>query len=75
MHEYRETYIYRDHFDYFPMKLLYCNIRGFSQEGWLCHLIEYIQQEDVDFVGRQEMIRQDFSIPKLQDLSCHKYEW
>ena len=34
-----------------------------------------MREEDVEIVGLQETIRQDFSIPKLQGLSRHKFVW
>ena len=34
-----------------------------------------MREEDVDIVGLQETIRQDFSIPELQGLSRHKFVW
>ena len=34
-----------------------------------------MRREDVDIVGLQEMIRQDFSIQELEGLSRHKFAW
>ena len=38
-------------------------------------MIDYIRQEDIDIVGLQEMVRQDFSIQELQGLSRHPFAW
>ena len=50
-------------------------MRGFGQDGRRCQLIKYIRDEDVDIVGIQETIKQDFSIHELQVLSTHKFVW
>jgi exonuclease III len=51
------------------------NIRGFGQEGRRRQLADYLRQEDVDIVGLQETIRQDFSIAELEGLTRHKFSW
>ena len=38
-------------------------------------LINFLRDEDVDIVGLQERIRQDFSISELERLSRHKFSW
>ncbi|KAF7001040.1 hypothetical protein CFC21_016791 [Triticum aestivum] len=55
------------------MKLLCWNIRGFGNLGRRRQLIDYIRQEDIDIVGLQETVRQDFSIQELQGLSRHPF--
>ena len=50
-------------------------MREFGQEGRRCQLISYLRDEDVDIVGLQEMIRQDFSVTELESLSGHKFSW
>ncbi|KAI5017045.1 hypothetical protein ZWY2020_037423 [Hordeum vulgare] len=57
------------------MKLLCWNIRGFGLSGRRRQLIEYMHQEEIDIVGLQETIRQDFSMLELQSLSCHQFAW
>ena len=57
------------------MKLLCWNIRGFGNLGRRRQLIDYIRQEDIDIVGLQETVRQDFSIQELQGLSQHPFAW
>jgi exonuclease III len=57
------------------MKLLCWNIRGFGNLGWRHQLIDYIRQEEIDIVGLQETIRQDFSIQELQGLSRRPFAW
>ena len=51
------------------------NMRGFGQEGRRRQLINYLRDEDVDIVGLQETIRQDFSISELEILSRQKFSW
>ncbi|KAE8778785.1 putative NOT transcription complex subunit VIP2 [Hordeum vulgare] len=51
------------------MKLLCWNIRGFGLTGRRRQLIEYLRQEEIDIVGLQETIRQDFSMHELHRLS------
>jgi len=51
------------------------NIREFGQDGRRRQIKEYLRQEDVDIVGFQETIRQDFSIMELEALSRHKFVW
>ncbi|CAM0912939.1 unnamed protein product [Alopecurus aequalis] len=58
-----------------PIRFFDWNSRGFGQEGRRKHLSEYIRREDVDIVGIQETLRQDFSIEELQGLSPHKFVW
>ena len=58
-----------------PMRLFDWNMRGFGQVGRRKQLTDYIRQEDVDIVGIQETIRQNFSIQELQGLSRHKFSW
>ncbi|KAE8793755.1 hypothetical protein D1007_31590 [Hordeum vulgare] len=57
------------------MKLLCWNIRGFGLSGRRRQLIEYLRQEEIDIVGLQEMIRQDFSMLELKSLSRHQFTW
>ena len=57
------------------MKLLCWNIRGFGLTGRRRQFIEYLQQEEIDIVGLQETIRQDFSMHELQGLSRHQFAW
>lgn len=52
----------------FPMKILCWNIRGFSQEGQRCQLIDYVSQEDMDIMVIQDMIRQDSLSLRCRDL-------
>ena len=47
----------------------------FGQDGRRYQLIRYIREEEVDIVGIQETIKQDFSIHELQGLSSHKFAW
>ena len=58
-----------------PIRLLDWNMRGFGQDGRRYQLIRYIREEEVDIVGIQETIKQDFSIHELQGLSTHKFVW
>ena len=58
-----------------PIFAFIWNIRGFGQDGRRQQLRDYMREEDVDIVGLQETIRQDFSIPELQGLSRHKFVW
>ena len=51
------------------------NMWGFGQEGRRRQLINYMKDEDVDIVGLQETIRQDFLISELESLSRHKFSW
>uniref|UniRef100_A0ACD6AD80 Uncharacterized protein n=1 Tax=Avena sativa TaxID=4498 RepID=A0ACD6AD80_AVESA len=51
------------------------NIRGFGHDGRRQQIRDYLRLEDVDIVGLQETIRQDFSIPELQGLSRHSFVW
>lgn len=51
------------------------NIRGFGHDGRRQQLRDYLRPEDIDIVGLQETIRQDFSIPELQGLSRHRFVW
>lgn len=55
------------------MKLLCWNIRGFGLPGRRRQLIEYLRQEEIDIVGPQETIRQDFSMLELHRLSRHQF--
>ncbi|KAE8766271.1 hypothetical protein D1007_62561 [Hordeum vulgare] len=57
------------------MKLLCWNIRGFGLPGRRRQLVEYLRQEEIDIVGLQETIRQDFSLLELQRLSRHHFSW
>ncbi|XP_073359512.1 uncharacterized protein [Aegilops tauschii subsp. strangulata] len=57
------------------MKLLCWNIRGFGFTGRRRQLIEYLRQEEIDIVGLQETIHQDFSMHELQGLSRHQFAW
>ncbi|KAI4980854.1 hypothetical protein ZWY2020_021339 [Hordeum vulgare] len=57
------------------MKLLCWNIRGFGLTGRRRQLIEYLPQEEIDIVGLQETIRQDFTMHELQRLSRHQFSW
>ncbi|KAI4998875.1 hypothetical protein ZWY2020_054217 [Hordeum vulgare] len=57
------------------MKLLCWNIRGFGLPGRRRQLIGYLRQEEIDIVGLQETIRQDFSMHELQGLSHHQFSW
>ena len=56
-----------------PIRLFDWNLRGFGQEGRRNQLREHMRREDVDIVGLQETIRQDFSIQELEGLSRHKF--
>ena len=58
-----------------PIRLFDWNLRGFGQEGRRNQLREHMRREDVDIVGLQETIRQDFSIQELEGLSRHKFAW
>ena len=58
-----------------PIRLLDWNMRGFGQDDRRYQLIRYIREEEVDIVGIQETIKQDFSIHELQGLSSHKFPW
>jgi len=51
------------------------NIRGFGNEGRQRQLKEHLRREDVDIVGLQETIRQDFRPSELEGLSRHKFAW
>uniref|UniRef100_A0A453DV02 Endonuclease/exonuclease/phosphatase domain-containing protein n=1 Tax=Aegilops tauschii subsp. strangulata TaxID=200361 RepID=A0A453DV02_AEGTS len=53
------------------MKLLCWNIRGFGLTGRRQQHIGYLRQEEIDIVGLQETILQDFSMHELQGLSRH----
>ncbi|KAE8776575.1 hypothetical protein D1007_50757 [Hordeum vulgare] len=55
------------------MKLLCWNIRGFGLSGRRRQLIEYLREEEIDIVGLQETIRQDFSMLELQSLTRHQF--
>ncbi|KAE8778727.1 hypothetical protein D1007_48323 [Hordeum vulgare] len=57
------------------MKLLCWNIRGFGLTGRRQQLIDYLCQKEIDIVGLQETIRQDFSRLELQRLSRHHFAW
>ncbi|KAE8808995.1 hypothetical protein D1007_14421 [Hordeum vulgare] len=57
------------------MKLLCWNIRGFGLPGRRRQLIEYMRQEEINIVGLQETIRQDFSMHDLQRLSRDQFSW
>ncbi|KAE8807126.1 ABC transporter G family member 37 [Hordeum vulgare] len=57
------------------MKLLCWNIRSFGHLGRRRQLVEYLCQEDIDIVGLQETIREDFSILELDGLSHHHFSW
>uniref|UniRef100_A0A8I6YP36 Endonuclease/exonuclease/phosphatase domain-containing protein n=1 Tax=Hordeum vulgare subsp. vulgare TaxID=112509 RepID=A0A8I6YP36_HORVV len=55
------------------MKLLCWNFRGFGLTGRRRQLIEYMRQEQIDIVGLQETICQDFIMPDLHRLSHHQF--
>ena len=57
------------------MKLLCWNIRGFGLTGQRRQLNEYLCQEEIDIVGLQEAICQDYSMHELQGLSRHQFAW
>ncbi|KAE8787033.1 dna replication licensing factor mcm2 [Hordeum vulgare] len=50
-------------------------IRGFSLTVRRQQLIDYMRQEDIDIMGLQETIRQDFSMLELQRLCRHHFAW
>jgi exonuclease III len=47
------------------IKTLIWNIRGFGIEGRRRQLKEYLRQENVDIVGLQETIKQNFLLVDL----------
>ncbi|KAE8817710.1 hypothetical protein D1007_04570 [Hordeum vulgare] len=55
------------------MKLLCWNIRGLGLNGRRRRLIEYLRQEEIDIVGLEETIRQDFSMHELHGLSYQQF--
>jgi exonuclease III len=57
------------------IKTLIWNIRGFGVEGRRRQLKEYLRQENVDIVGLQETIKQNFLLADLQGLSRYKFAW
>ena len=58
-----------------PIRLFDWNLCGFGQVGRRNQLRDYMRSEDVDIVGLQETIRQDFTIQELEGLSRHKFAW
>ena len=50
------------------MKALLYNMRGFGRPGGRTQLSDYIRQNEVDILGLQETIKQDFSVPELRGL-------
>uniref|UniRef100_A0ACD5YMW8 Uncharacterized protein n=1 Tax=Avena sativa TaxID=4498 RepID=A0ACD5YMW8_AVESA len=48
---------------------------GFGNDGPKRQIKDYMRQENVDIVGFQETIKQDFQISELQGLSRHKFMW
>jgi exonuclease III len=57
------------------IKTLIWNIRGFGVEGRRRQLKEYMRQENIDIVGLQETIKQNFLLAELQGLSRYKFVW
>jgi exonuclease III len=57
------------------IKTLIWNIRGFGVKGRRRQLKEYLRQENVDIVGLQETIKQNFLLVDLQGLSRCKFAW
>ncbi|KAE8805034.1 retrotransposon unclassified [Hordeum vulgare] len=49
--------------------------RGFGLTGGGRQLMKYLRQEEIDIVGLQETILQDFSMHELQRLSRHQFSW
>ncbi|KAI4973378.1 hypothetical protein ZWY2020_035639 [Hordeum vulgare] len=50
-------------------------MHGFGQDGQRRQLNEYIRDERIDIVVIQEIMRMDFSLQELEQLSAHLFAW